>query len=136
MGIVDYLSRDPIGEPWPESQLDEKFVVASIDQFHKALDCLNNRLIDTTNITRNKNENIVEYSELRHKMDEAQNTSSHDCYSNRSVQKRTRLDPNENGQKSRLSICEQNTLNKISHCKQSVDTKLNNSKNAERINRK
>ena len=132
MGIVDYLSRDPIGEPWPESQLDEKFVVASIDQFHKALDCLNNRLIDTKVITRNKNENIVEYSELRHKMDEAQNTSSHGCYSNRSVQKRPRLNRNKNGQKSRLSICEQNILSKISHCKQSVDTKLNNPKNAER----
>ena len=29
MGVVDYLSRDPNGEPWPESVLDEKFVVTS-----------------------------------------------------------------------------------------------------------
>ena len=47
MGIVDYLSRDPNGEPWPESYLDEKFVVASIEHFHKALDCLGSRLNDT-----------------------------------------------------------------------------------------
>ena len=69
MGIVDYLSRDPIRESWPESKLDEKLVVASIDQFHKALDCLKNRLIDTTNITRIENENIVEHSELGHKLE-------------------------------------------------------------------
>ena len=28
MRIVDYLSRDPYNDPWPESGLDEKFVVA------------------------------------------------------------------------------------------------------------
>ena len=55
MDIVDYLSRDPIGEPWPESELDEKFVVASIDQFYEALDCLNNRLIDTNTFINNEN---------------------------------------------------------------------------------
>ena len=27
MGIVDYLSRDPKCEPWPESVLDENFVI-------------------------------------------------------------------------------------------------------------
>ena len=35
MGMVDYLSRDPNGEPWPESVLDEKFVVTSIESFLK-----------------------------------------------------------------------------------------------------
>ena len=38
MGIVVYLSREPNGEPWPESELDERFVVTSIESFHKALD--------------------------------------------------------------------------------------------------
>ena len=37
MGIVDYLSREPTGEPWPESVLDEKFVVTSVECFHKAV---------------------------------------------------------------------------------------------------
>ena len=49
MGIVDYMSREPNGEPWPETNLDEKFVVASIECFHKALDCLSSRLNDTVN---------------------------------------------------------------------------------------
>ena len=132
MGIVDYLSKDPIGEPWPESKLDEKFVVASIEQFHKALDCLNNRLTNTTNTIRNKNENILEHSELRNTLDEAQDTSSHGCYSICSVQKRTRLDRNENCQNLRFSNCERNTLSKISHRKKSVDTEINNQKNAEK----
>ena len=83
-------------------------------------------------MTRNKKENFLEHSDLRHKLDEAQDTASHGCYSNRSVQKRTRLDLNEKRQNSRLSNCEQNTLSKISHCKQSINTKINNPKNAEK----
>ena len=54
MGIVDYLSREPNGEPWPESELDENFVVASIDQFHAALDYLNSRLVDTNTFIDDK----------------------------------------------------------------------------------
>ena len=37
MGIVYYLSRDPFKDPWPESDLDKKFVVATINSFHEAL---------------------------------------------------------------------------------------------------
>ena len=44
MGIVDYLLRDPYSAPWPESELDEKFVVSIFNSFHKALDCMNSRL--------------------------------------------------------------------------------------------
>ena len=36
MGIVDYLSREPNGELWPESEFDEKFVVTSIQNFRKS----------------------------------------------------------------------------------------------------
>ena len=110
MGIVDYLSRDPIGEPWLESELDEKFVVASIDQFHAALDCLNSRLVDTNNFI--SNENILEHSDRRSTLDKISNTSSPGCYSNLFVQNQTELDRNEN---------DQNTLNKISHFIQLVE---------------
>ena len=58
MGIVDYLSRDPFNDPWPESELDEKFVVASINSFHKALDCMNSRLEGIGSL--NRNENVLE----------------------------------------------------------------------------
>ena len=83
MGIADYLFRDPIGEPWPESELDEKFVVASIDQFHEALGCLNIRLVDKNTFINN--ENILEPSQERSALDETLNTSPHGCYSNRFV---------------------------------------------------
>ena len=43
MGIVDYLPKEPNGE----SELDERFVVTSIESFHKALDCLNSRFSET-----------------------------------------------------------------------------------------
>ena len=33
MGIVDYLSGNPCDDAWPESDLDEKFVVATIKLF-------------------------------------------------------------------------------------------------------
>ena len=111
MGIVDYLSREPNGEPWPGSYLDEKFVVASIEYFNKALDFLSSRLNDTVNTTQN--ENILEHSGLRDTLDELKDTSSHVCYTNRSVQKRKGLDRNENGQNSRLSNCESNTKQTI-----------------------
>ena len=119
MGIVDYMSREPNGEPWPETYLDKKFVVASIECFHKALDCLSSRLNDTAKEIQN--ENILEYSGLRNTLDKLKDKSSHSCYSNRSVQKRTRLDRNKNGPNSSLSKFEQYSLCKISHCKQSVD---------------
>ena len=54
MGIVDYLSREPNGEPWPESELDEKIVVTSIESFHKVLDCLNSQLNDHDGLNRTK----------------------------------------------------------------------------------
>ena len=36
MAIVEYLMRDPYNDPWPESELDERFVVATINSFHEA----------------------------------------------------------------------------------------------------
>ena len=119
MGIVDYMSREPNGEPWPESFLDGKFVVASIECFHKTLDCLSSRLNDTAKEIQN--DNILEHCGLRDTLNELKDKSSHSCYSNRSVQKRTRLDRNKNGPNSSLSKLEQNSLCKMSHCKQSVD---------------
>ena len=108
-----------LGEPWPESELDEKFVVASIDQFHAALDCLNSRLVDTNSFI--SNENILEHSDRRSTLDKISNTSSPGCYSNLFVQNPTELDRNENGQNSRLCNFDQNTLNKISHFIQLVE---------------
>ena len=75
------------GEPWLESELDKMIVVASIDQFHAALDCLNSRLTDTNTFIIN--ENILEHSDRRSTLDETQNTSYRGCYSNRFVQKPT-----------------------------------------------
>ena len=55
MRIVDYLSCDPYNDPWSESELDEKFVVASINSFHKALDCMSSRLENSGRLNRNGN---------------------------------------------------------------------------------
>ena len=73
MGIVDYLSRNPKSEPRLESVLDEKFVVTSIESFHKALDCLNSRLSDHDRL--DWNENVLEYSRIDQNVSN-QNTSS------------------------------------------------------------
>ena len=134
VGIVDYLSRDPIGEPWPESELDKKFLVASIDQFHAALDSLISRLVDTNTFI--SNENILEPSDRRSTLDEISPTSSPGCYSNRFVQNQTELDRNENGQNSRLCNCDQNTLNKISHYIQLVETDKKEEQNSPEKQRK
>ena len=60
MGIVDYLSRDPYNDPWPESELDKKFVVATTNSFHEALYCMSSRLESIG--SPNRNENVLEYS--------------------------------------------------------------------------
>ena len=95
MGIVDYLSRDPFNDPWPESELDEKFVVATINSFHEAFDCWNSRLTETGSL--NRNENVLECSRRNAK----KQSSSNGCYSNQNGQKRTKLDRNERKQFSR-----------------------------------
>ena len=126
MGIVDYLSREANEEPWPESKMDEKFVVASIEEFHRTFDCLNSRLSNETQPDRNKE--VLEHSGKRNTLDRTQDTSSHGCYSNQSVQKRIKLDRNENDQNSCLTNCIRNSSSKISQCKQSVDFTTNNFK--------
>ena len=86
MGIVDYLSRDPKGEPWPESLLDEKFVVTSIESFHQALDCLHSRFSDHDRL--DQNENVLEYSGIDQNVSN-ENTSSNSCYGNKNGQSTT-----------------------------------------------
>ena len=124
MGIVDYLSKEPNG-----SKLDEKFMATSIEEFHRALDCLNSRLKNKTQL--NRNGEILELSEMRNTLDGTKDTSFHSCYCNQSVQNRTRLDRYKNGQNSRFSNCEQNSSSMVSRYKHSVDIKTNNFKNTE-----
>ena len=108
MGIVDYLSRDPFNDPWPESELDEKFVVATINSFHEAFDCWNCRLKASRSL--NRNENVLECS----RRNARKQSSSNGCYSNQNGQNRTKLDRNERKQFPRL----QKQLNTTVHQKQ------------------
>ena len=52
IGIIDCLSREPNGEQWSESELDEKLVVTKIEKLDKALDCLSNRINITGESTK------------------------------------------------------------------------------------
>ena len=113
MGIVDYLSREPKGEPWPESELDERFVVTSIESFHKALDCLSSRFSETN---QNSAINILEHSRTQRETNYCKDSSSRGCYDNQFVQNWTKLDlrfQKDQNQK--------NTLDKIAREKQSVN---------------
>ena len=80
MDIVDYLSREPNADPWPVSELDEKFVVTSIENFYEALYCWNSRLSDTAESSDSVK--ILEISEENIGSNAKVNTSSHSCYSN------------------------------------------------------
>ena len=97
MGIVDYISCDPYNDPWPESELDKKFVVATINSFHEALYCMSSRLEGIRSLDRSKN--VLEYS--RRKV--AKQSSLSGCHANQNGQKQTKLDRNERKQCSRLS---------------------------------
>ena len=92
LGIVDYLSREPNGEPWPELELDEKFVVTSIKNVHKTLDCLNSRFNNHDGLDRN--EHILEHSKTEQNVSKL-NTSSYGCYGNQIRPKQSRLDRNK-----------------------------------------
>ena len=128
MGIVDYLSREPTGEPWPETNLDEKFVVTSIECFHRALDCLYSRLNDT-DVTI-QSEKVLEYSQ-KQKREDKLSKSRRGCHSNKTVKNRTKLDRNENGCNSNFlpinNVLNQNTFVKFTRAVQSVNL-IKNSK--------
>ena len=107
MGIVYHLSREPNGQQWSESELDEKFVLTSIENFYRALYCLNNRITDMAEPIQN--EYILEHSGKNTGSNDKVNMSSHGCYSNQIGSKRTRLDRNENVKKnSQISNCKTN----------------------------
>ena len=135
MGIVNYLSREPNGEPWPESELDERFVVMSIESFHKALDCLNSRFSETN---PNSAINILEHSRTQRETSYCKDSSSRGCYDNQFVQNWTKLDRNENGQSLRFqkNQNQKNTLDKIACEKQSVNISQFNKNSVRKNNTK
>ena len=122
MVIVDYLSREPTGEPWPETKLDEKFVVTSIECFQRALGCLYSRLNDTDVTIQSKK--VLEYSQ-KHKREDKLSKSRRGCHSNKTVKNRTKLDRNENGCKSHFlpinNVLNPNTFVKFTRAVQSVN---------------
>ena len=133
MGIVDYLSREPTGEPWPETKLDEKFAVTSIECFHRALDCLYSRLNDT-DVTF-QSEKVLEYSQ-KQKREDKLSKSKHGCHSNKTVKNRTKLDRNENGCNSNFlptnNVLNPNTFVKFTRAVQSVISIQNSKKSLRR----
>ena len=78
MRIVDYL------------------LVATINSFHEALDCMSSRLKGIGSLDRN--ENVLECS----RRNAEKQSSSNGCHSNQNGQKRTKLDGNERKQFPRL----------------------------------
>ena len=83
MGVVDYLTRKPNGEPSPELELDKKLMVNFIESFHKALDSLSSRLNDAGELEWNQL--VIEKSKAKRSINN-RNTSSLSCYGNRSGQ--------------------------------------------------
>ena len=133
-GIVDYLSREPTGEPWPETKLDETFVVTSIECFHRALDCLYSRLNDTDVTIRS--EKVLEYSHKQKREDNLLK-SRRGCHSNKTVKNRTKLDRNENcGNSDFLTnnnvLNQKNTLVNFNRAVQSVNLVTNRKVNSEK----
>ena len=122
MGIVDYLSREPTGEPWLETKLDEKIVVTSIECFHRAFDCLYSRLNATDSI--NLNEKLLEHSQKQKREDKLLK-SRHGCHSNKTVKNRTKLDRNDNDSDSNFlpikNSLNQNTFVNFTRAVQSVN---------------
>ena len=94
MGMVDYLTREAHSDQWHESELDQMFVVTTINFFHKAIDCVSSTL--KINRLLNRNGNVLEHSRTK----EAQNSSLHGpwCYGNQNGHKRPKLKRNDTNQ--------------------------------------
>ena len=91
--------------------MDEKFVVTSIESFHKALDCLHSRLSDHDRL--DWNENVLEYSRIDQNVSN-QNMSSNSCHGNQNDLKWTRHDRNERKTNSRSlqrEMCKNSKIN-------------------------
>ena len=97
MEIVDYSSRDLYNDPWPESEIDEKFAVTTINSFHKALEGMSSRLENTEQL--NRKECFLECS----RRNVAKQSSLSGCYGNQNGQKRAKLNRNDTNQLSRPS---------------------------------
>ena len=95
------------------SELDEKYVVTSIENFHKAFYCWNSRLSKTAEPSDSVN--VLKHSEENTGNNAKANTSSHGCYSNQIGSKQAGLARNENGQNSRFANSKTNTLHNFSH---------------------
>ena len=135
MGIEDYLSREPTGKPWPETKLAEKFVVTSIECFHRALDCLYSRLNDS-DVTI-QSEKVLEYSHKQKREDNLLK-SRRGRHSNKTVKNRTKLDRNENcGNSDFLTnnnvLNQKNTLVNFNRVVQSVNLVTNRKVNSEKM---
>ena len=46
MGLIDYISRNPVGTARPSSTSDEEFVVASINSFINNLEMIDNLILN------------------------------------------------------------------------------------------
>ena len=46
MGLMDYMSRNPVGLAIPPSEYDEEFVVASINAFINNLEVIDNVILN------------------------------------------------------------------------------------------
>ena len=60
MGLIDYISRNPVGLAIPPSEYDEEFVVASINAFINNLE-----LIDNVILKNLANQNIAPYELIK-----------------------------------------------------------------------
>ena len=107
MCLVDYLSREPNNESRPKLELDEKFLVTSMESFHKALDYLSSRLNETGGLDWNE---II----IKHFKSKISDNNLAVAWQLKSS-KRTGLDRNESDPSSRFSKLQPGNLCNYSH---------------------
>ena len=93
MGILQYLSRNPSGEPWEETDHDKKRweVCKRVNSgLNEALVCIGSRLNEHIELDRNKDR-------FEHKPKKMRQIDESGCHYHRLVQNRTKFDMNENG---------------------------------------
>ena len=113
MGLIDYISRHPVGKPQPPAYWDEHFVVALIDDF---ISCLEFQDSTIANIEMNKNPNGSKHI--------AQLDRNENANRSNSLTKETQFTVNDHSLSSSHSLLH----SKLSNCSNLSQSHLNTSK--------
>ena len=122
MGLIDSMSRNPVGLPLPPSEYDEEFVVASINKFINNLEMIDNVILNQlANQNKAPCDLIKKRAEIKGRLDartNAQSTIKHSKHSiNGQLLLKNRIQSNSNSVQIQSTFHSAQNQSTLSHSK-------------------